>query len=128
MTHRPPQDIYARHLLSSRGYPLWIPEPDRQLLEYERMEGLGIGDVGVVDPEDGCFDVLFNICLSRDHPFHRAFDVPECFTPIELSEGDIRITPNIEAPGYIPSTSVRNIEPIGYALSMVAFDNANIDR
>lgn len=119
MSHRPPQDIYARHLLSSRGYPLWIPEPDRELLEYERTEGLGIGDVGMVDPEDGCFDVLFNICLPPDHPFHRTFGVPDGFMPIWLSDGDIRITPNIETSGCITSPSVTNVESFRYVGSIL---------
>ncbi|KAG6375887.1 hypothetical protein JVT61DRAFT_2754 [Boletus reticuloceps] len=59
-----PQDIYARHLLSPRGYPLWTPEPSQQLLAYRR-DGLRIGDVGVVIPEDGCFDVFSTFAYHR---------------------------------------------------------------
>lgn len=100
---RSPQDIYARHLLSRRGYPLWTPEPSRQLLAYRR-DGLKIGDVGVVIPEDGCFDVFFNICLPQDHPFHRATGVPDNFKPIQLSHMDIR-TIDAENPGRIIANS-----------------------
>ena len=97
---RSPQDIYARHLVSPRGYPLWTPEPSQQLLSYRR-DGLRIGDVGVVIPEDGCFDVFFNICLPADHPFHRATGVPDNFKPIILSDMDIRTVVDAENPGRI---------------------------
>ncbi|KAH0838808.1 hypothetical protein J3R83DRAFT_7209 [Lanmaoa asiatica] len=111
---RSPQDVYARHLLSSRGYPLWIPEPSHQLLLY-RPDGLRIGDVGVVVPEDGGFEVFFNICLPREHPFHRATGVPDDFKHVELRDEDIRIIPNVENPGRIISTSsvtkIRTVEP-----------------
>ena len=111
-----PQDIYARHLLSPRGYPLWTPEPSHQFLAYRR-DGLRIGDVGVVIPEDGCFDVFFNICLPQDHPFHQATGVPDNFKHIELNDIDIRTVSNAEYPGRIISTSsvktVRTIERSG---------------
>ena len=97
---KPPPDIYARHLLSRRGYPLWTPEPSHQHLTYQR-DGLQIGDVGVVNPEDGSFDVFFNICLPQDHSFHRATGVPDNFTPIELTDMDIRIVINAEKAGCI---------------------------
>ena len=113
---RSPQDIYVRHLLSPRGYPLWTPEPSHQLLTYRR-DGLRIGDVGVVIPEDGCFDVFFNICLPADHIFHRATGVPDNFEPIELDDIDIRTVVNAENPGRIVANSsvktVRGIERSG---------------
>ncbi|KAF8126569.1 hypothetical protein EV363DRAFT_577932 [Boletus edulis] len=99
-----PQDVYARHLLSPRGYPLWTPEPSQQLLAYRR-DGLRIGDVGVVIPEDGCFDVFFNICLPQDHPFHRATGVPDSFEPIHLSDMDIRTVVDAENPGRVLANS-----------------------
>ena len=73
----------------------------------------------MVDPEDGCFDVLFNICLPPDHPFHRTFGVPDGFMPIWLSDGDIRITPNIETSGCITSPSVTNVESFRYVGSIL---------
>jgi len=107
-----PQDVYARHLLSPRGYPLWMPEPSHQLLVYRR-DGLRIGDVGVVIPEDGCFDVFFNICLPQDHPFHRATGVPDNFKPIELSDIDIRTAVNVENPGrIIANSSVKSVRTV----------------
>lgn len=111
---RSPQDVYARYLLSSRGYPLWIPEPSHQLL-LSRPDGLRIGDVGVVVPEDGGFEVFFNICLPREHPFHRATGVPDNFKLVELHDEDIRIIPRVENPGRVISTSsvmnIRTVEP-----------------
>ncbi|KAH0828724.1 hypothetical protein J3R83DRAFT_3135 [Lanmaoa asiatica] len=106
---RSPQDVYARLLSSPRGYPLWTPEPSNELL-MERQDGLRIGDVGVVIPDDGGFDVFFNICLPRDHPFHRRYGVPEGFTCIDQSELDIRTIPSAENPGrIISSSSVRRV-------------------
>ena len=111
---RSPQDVYARHLLSSRGYPLWIPEPSHQVLLH-RPDGLRIGDVGVVVPDDGGFDVFFNICLPREHPFHRATGVPDNFNHVALRDEDIRVIPNVEPPGRIISTSsvtrIKTVEP-----------------
>ena len=109
---RSPQDVYARHLISPRGYPLWTPEPSHELLVYRR-DGLRIGDVGVVIPEDGCFDVFFNICLPQDHPFHRATGVPDNFKPIELNDMDIRTVVNAENPGrIIANSSVKSVRTI----------------
>lgn len=108
-----PQDVYARLLTSPRGYPLWTPEPSNELL-MERRDGLRIGDVGVVIPDDGGFDVFFNICLPREHPFHRRHGVPEGFTCIDQSDLDIRTIPNAENPGrIISSSSVTRVETAG---------------
>ncbi|KAF8549331.1 thioredoxin-like protein [Imleria badia] len=104
MAVRSPQDIYARHVSSSRGYPMWTPEPSSQLLSY-RPEGLRIGDVGVVVPENGNFDVFFNICQPKDHPFHQATGVPDGFSPIELTDADIKTVPNVESAGQVLTAS-----------------------
>ena len=110
---RSPQDVCARSLLSSCGYPLWTPDPSHQLL-LSRPDGLRIGDVGVVVPEDGGFEVFFNICLPREHPFHRATGVPDNFKHVELHNEDIRMIPRVENPGRIISTSsvtkIRTVE------------------
>ena len=68
-------------------------------------QGLKIGDVGVVVPEDGSFDVFFNVCLPSDHSLHRATGVPNNFTPILLGERDISKFPEAESAGRIISTS-----------------------
>lgn len=113
MTDPPPQ-LYAKHLLPfGYGYPVWTPEPSHELL-LRRRDGLRIGDVGVIDLENGSFDVFFNICLPRDHPLHRATGVPDNFVPIELDEWDIASFPHAEYPGRVISTSsvtASTIEP-----------------
>ena len=119
MTEPPPQ-LYAKHLLPlGYGYPLWTPEPSHELL-LRRRDGLRIGDVGVIDLENGSFDVFFNICLPREHPLHRVTGVPDNFVPIELNEWDIASFPHAEYPGRVISTSSvtgRTIEPSGEATS-----------
>ena len=67
--------------------------------------GLKIGDVGVVVPEDGIFDVFFNVCLPPTHSLHRETGVPDNFTPILLSRRDIAKFPKAESAGRIISTS-----------------------
>ncbi|KAG9310375.1 hypothetical protein JVU11DRAFT_9509 [Chiua virens] len=117
MMHPPPQ-LYAKHLLPyGYGYPLWTPEPSHELL-MRRRDGLRIGDVGVIDLENGSFDVFFNICLPRDHPLHRATGVPDNFAPIQLEEWDIASYPHAEYPGRVISSSsvtAKTIEPTGEA-------------
>ena len=100
-----PQDVYARHLVSRRGYPLWTPEPNMNLPDAYVREGLKIGDVGVVVPEDGSFDVFFNVCLPSTHSLHRETGVPDNFTPILLNARDIAKFPEAESAGRIISTS-----------------------
>ena len=102
---RSPQDVYARHLVSGRGYPLWTPEPSMDLPDIYVQQGLKIGDVGVVVPQDGSFDVFFNVCLPPTHSLHRATGVPNGFTPILLNERDIAKFPKAESAGRIISTS-----------------------
>lgn len=96
-----PQDVYARHLVSRRGYPLWTPETSLTLPDTYRERGLKIGDVGVVVPEDGSFDVFFNICLPSTHSLHRHTGVPKDFTPIQLEDRDISIFPEAECAGRV---------------------------
>lgn len=111
----PPPRVYARQLLPfDCGYPLWTPEPGTQFLRYRR-DGLRIGDVGVIVPENGSFDVFFNICLPREHPFHRINGVPDDFVPIDLDDLDVAIHPHAEVPGSVISTSsvttLRTVRP-----------------
>ncbi|KAF8443199.1 hypothetical protein L210DRAFT_3355455, partial [Boletus edulis BED1] len=91
--------VYARRLVSRRGYPLWTPEPSMTLPDVYREHGFKIGDVGVVVPEDGSFDVFFNICLPATHSIHRHTGVPNDFSPIQLEDRDIAIFPEAESAG-----------------------------
>lgn len=82
-------------------------------------EGLKIGDVGVVVPGDGSFDVFFNLCLPPTHSLHREYGVPDNFIPILLSGRDIGKFPEAESAGRIISNSsvtwARNDEADGDA-------------
>ncbi|KAF8437949.1 hypothetical protein L210DRAFT_3369256, partial [Boletus edulis BED1] len=92
------------------GYPLWTPELKIQLRENYQLEGLKIGDVGIVSPNDGSFDVLFNITLPQsEQPYPRL--VREDFTPIVLDpEADFATQPRaVSVHGVIPSESVELI-------------------
>lgn len=100
-----PQDIYARNLLSRRGCPLWTPEPSVELPISYRPEGLRIGDVGAIVPEDGSFDVFFNITLPREHPLHTPDGIPDNFVRVDLRWEDYRITPDAESHGRVISSS-----------------------
>ncbi|KAF8134884.1 hypothetical protein EV363DRAFT_1160035 [Boletus edulis] len=100
-----PSNVYACNLLSHRGYPLWTPEPNIELPDSYQREGLKIGDVGVVVPDDGSFDVFFNMTLPREHPLHAPDGVPSNFSQVELRREDYRIVPDAECPGRVISSS-----------------------
>ena len=70
-----------------------------------RQEGLKIGDVGVVVPENGSFDVFFNVTLPLTHVLHQETGVPDNFTPIPLNRRDIFEFPEAEGAGRVISTS-----------------------
>ncbi|KAF8139625.1 hypothetical protein EV363DRAFT_1310151 [Boletus edulis] len=84
-----PHEVYSRCLPGAYGYPLWTPELKIQLRESYQLEGLKIGDVGIVSVNDGSFDVLFNITLPRnEQPYPKL--VREDFAPVILDpEADI---------------------------------------
>ncbi|KAF9239777.1 hypothetical protein BU15DRAFT_46233, partial [Melanogaster broomeanus] len=88
---------------SSRGYPLWAPEPASNLPEDYHRTGLKIGDVGVVT-EDGGFDVLFNISLPENHPLHQPSGVPSNFRQVILDRSDIRGFPSFDDEGLVLAT------------------------
>ncbi|KAJ6544981.1 hypothetical protein DFH09DRAFT_927780, partial [Mycena vulgaris] len=72
---------YCSQLLRrGRGFPLYVPGPQRNLPPEYRRKGVAIGDVGRVTPE-GIFDFFFNIYLPADHPIN-ANAVPEGFSPL----------------------------------------------
>ena len=103
-----PNEIYERRLLpNARGFPLWIPESDRQLpIEYRRI-GVSIGDVGVIR-SDGGFSCLFNICQHRGHHSNH-FGVPDGFEPIELRPSDIVEILDTTRLGYFASPTIKKV-------------------
>ena len=44
-------------------YLPWTPKPNTELPESYQREGPKIGDAGTAVPDDGSFDVFFNITL-----------------------------------------------------------------
>ncbi|KAJ7126693.1 hypothetical protein C8R44DRAFT_701440, partial [Mycena epipterygia] len=73
-------EIYCSQLLrQKRGFPLYVPGPQRNLPDEYQRSGVAIGDVGRVTP-DGIFDFFFNIYLPADHPINA--NVPEDFCPM----------------------------------------------
>ena len=111
-------DIYAQHLASKkRGFPLWIPEPNRNLpLEYQR-QGISIGDVGIITPSGG-FSFLFNICLPGYDPVNPS-ELPEGFAELHPPLNPLHIQDFIELgpQSHLASGSVekRQDESLSYA-------------
>ncbi|PPQ89034.1 hypothetical protein CVT25_004676 [Psilocybe cyanescens] len=103
-------EVYEKQLsMKGRGFPLWIPEPNRRLPITYRREGVSIGDVGIITPSGG-FSFLFNICLPADDPINRG-RVPEDFEPIypQLdADMDIREFFEFKQGNYLASTSIEN--------------------
>ncbi|KAJ6461300.1 hypothetical protein DFH09DRAFT_583678 [Mycena vulgaris] len=99
-------EVYRNQLLyQKRGFPLYIPEPQRNPAEY-RTKGVRIGDVGRVTPE-GAFDFLFNIYCSSEHP-RNSNRVPDNFAPLEpayLAEDLFHV--DYEAGDYVSTATIQ---------------------
>ncbi|KAF8444926.1 hypothetical protein L210DRAFT_3054301 [Boletus edulis BED1] len=106
----PPHEVYSKCLLGAHGYPLWTPQLKTQLRESYQLEGLKIGDVGIISPNNGGFDVLFNITLPCDEQPYPEL-VREGFTPVTLNrERDFDTQPDAVTPhDVIPSASMELI-------------------
>lgn len=49
-------------------------------------QDLMIGDVGLLDPTNGCFEFFFNITFPKGHPYHLiSVSVPSSFQPFALN-------------------------------------------
>jgi hypothetical protein len=98
--------MYERHLtLKGRGFPLWIPQPNRRLPKPYRAKGVCIGDVGIVT--DGGFDFLFNICRTQNDPINPE-ELPDNFAPIypPLNPIDIREYRAFNSGSWLASPSI----------------------
>ncbi|KAF8137628.1 hypothetical protein EV363DRAFT_1536876 [Boletus edulis] len=106
-----PHEVYSRCLLGARlGYPLWTPQLKIELRESYQLEGLKIGDVGIISSIDGSFDVLFNLTLPRnEQPYPKL--VREDFTPVILDpDADFTTQDDaVSAHGIFPRASVELI-------------------
>ncbi|KAJ7919012.1 hypothetical protein B0H13DRAFT_1543482, partial [Mycena leptocephala] len=103
-------ELYCSQLLHrKRGFPLYVPGPQRNLpAEYQR-KGVSIGDVGRVTPE-GIFDFFFNIYLPAHHPIN-ANDVPEDFSPLTpYAQKDV-VHLDFDPGNYVSSSSIHAWDP-----------------
>ena len=122
-----PQNVYAKNLPKYLGFPLWTPEPSNTLPENYKLDGLQIGDVGIVDSESG-FDVLFNICKPSSHALHNRRDIPT-FDPIVLDDEDIRVRSDAVLPdSVIVSSGVTRIFSPNGASSRYVFCKKQWER
>ncbi|KAF7328031.1 Pleiotropic drug resistance ABC transporter protein [Mycena kentingensis (nom. inval.)] len=93
-------DLYCEQLWPKRrGFPLYVPMPQRNLPPEYLIEGVSIGDVGMVTPE-GFWDFFFNVFRPADHPINVG-RVPEGFTPLhpygELDLHNLEFEPGTSA-------------------------------
>lgn len=115
-------EVYARLLLpKSLGFPLWVPQPHRNLpIEYRRT-GVNIGDVGIVTPS-GVFDFLFNICLPSHHLIN-GNRVPDNFRPLEAPEPvdiiDVTVAPTHIASGWIERSQLSLHNSVHHLITLI---------
>ncbi|KAJ7679088.1 hypothetical protein DFH06DRAFT_505028 [Mycena polygramma] len=115
---------YCSHLLrQGRGFPLYVPGPQKNLPEQYQRNGVAIGDVGRVTAE-GMFEFFFNIYHTADDVINVDF-VPDDFSPLpRYVPRDI--VPVEFGPGnYVSSSSVRgwwNGYPKIYSHEFIASD------
>jgi hypothetical protein len=105
-------------MLKGRGFPLWIPDPNRVLPLNYRRTGVRIGDVGIIT-ESGAFSFLFNICLPHNDPVNPQM-LPENFAPISppIQATDIENFKVFKNGDHLASASVRRSQA-GTAISCV---------
>ncbi|KAF7328041.1 Pleiotropic drug resistance ABC transporter protein [Mycena kentingensis (nom. inval.)] len=82
-------DLYCEQLWPKRrGFPLYVPAPQRNLPAEYLLKGAAIGDVGMVTAE-GIWNFFFNLFHPADHPINRG-RVPEGFVPLDpFDEADL---------------------------------------
>ncbi|KAJ6500265.1 hypothetical protein DFH09DRAFT_945021, partial [Mycena vulgaris] len=97
---------YCSQLLRrGRGFPLYVPGPQRNLPREYQRQGVTIGDVGRVTPE-GIFDFFFNIYLDRDDPIN-VENVPEDFYPLKRYVPRDVIYLDFESGSHVSTPSVQ---------------------
>ncbi|KAJ7067191.1 hypothetical protein C8F01DRAFT_1120586 [Mycena amicta] len=97
-------ELYCSQLWRrQRGFPLYVPQPQRNLPSDYLLHGVSIGDVGMVTAE-GIWDFFFNIFLPSDDPINNG-RVPEGFSPLEqYDESDVHDL-EFEAGSFVASPS-----------------------
>ncbi|KAJ7364381.1 hypothetical protein DFH08DRAFT_1016731, partial [Mycena albidolilacea] len=98
---------YSNQLLPrGRGFPLYVPKPQRNLPPEYRRRGVAIGDVGTITPE-GIFDFFFNIYLPADDPINA--NVPKNFAPLPPYLVMDVIDQDFDPGDYVSSSSIHEI-------------------
>jgi hypothetical protein len=98
---------YSNQLLcQGRGFPLFDPNPQRNLPAEYRRRGVVIGDVGTIT-SDGIFDFFFNIYLSANDPINA--HVPEDFVPLPRHLAEDVINQDFDPGDYVSSSSIQEI-------------------
>ncbi|KAF5312321.1 hypothetical protein D9619_002402 [Psilocybe cf. subviscida] len=108
-------DVYVDCLMTeSRGYPLWIPSPNRSLPTLNRTLGVSVGDVGVLTLEGG-FDFVFNIFYDATHPINAAVGVPDTFIPFTPvpAAADIQQFVEWNAGSFLADASIDRVDDDG---------------
>ncbi|KAF7336876.1 Pleiotropic drug resistance ABC transporter protein [Mycena venus] len=103
--------VYCSQMLrQGRGFPLYVPGPQRNLPAEYRRGGVAIGDVGRVTPE-GIFDFFFNVYRPADHPIN-ANEVPKDFVPLPPYAPRDVFHLDFDPGTHISTPSVHEQEPI----------------
>ncbi|KAF7356173.1 WD40 containing domain protein [Mycena venus] len=98
---------YSSQLLGQgRGFPLYVPGPQRNLAAEYRRRGVAIGDVGRVTPE-GSFDFFFNIYLPANHPINA--NAPADFVPLSPYDPVDVAHHDFDPGNYVSGPSVHEI-------------------
>ncbi|KAJ7913191.1 hypothetical protein B0H13DRAFT_507814 [Mycena leptocephala] len=103
-------EIYCNQLLRrKRGFPLYVPGPQRNLPEEYQKTGVSIGDVGRIT-EEGIFDFFFNIYHPADHPINNN-DVPENFAPLPRYASEDLFDLPYRPGSHVSTSSVQRLDP-----------------
>lgn len=113
-------EIYVRHLMTkNKGYPLWIPSPNRRLPVTYRVSGVGFGDVGIIIP-DGGFSFLFNVVHDATHPINISRRLPEHFSPFTAwNADDVEEFEEFSAGSYLADGTLERMDSGADSLSVI---------
>jgi hypothetical protein len=103
-------EIYCNQLLRrKRGFPLYVPGPQKYLPEEYQQTGVSIGDVGRIT-EEGIFDFFFNIYHPAGHPINHN-DVPENFAPLPRYASEDLFDLPYRPGSHVSTSSVQRLDP-----------------
>ncbi|KAF9485679.1 hypothetical protein BDN70DRAFT_870993, partial [Pholiota conissans] len=118
--------IYERQLLPKRrGFPLWIPEPDRYLPLPCRRYGVSIGDIGTIT-SDGAFSFMFNIFRRAGHPINPP-ELPEGFKPLEYRRMDANEHSMFKPGSFLASADITKVRSSDPSFRGMSFKTSSTD-